>query len=403
MRYLAVILLVLAVRSAAANSTCKPSKRFVFDPPGRRHSLPQLTFDPKGHVLIGYDGPPIELQLSTIDLGAQKTRSAKLGAGGIAATASDGARIGIVFVANDPAQGAQIATDKRSEKPLPTKTQRYQSYFTVVTRDGKTVIPRIPLGDRSASHSAPGVAIAWNAEHKEWGVLWTEVFRVQFARLDAKGRVLATRELSTTGGVNSHGRLLWTGARYAYVLPAKAGLSLFEFDDKQLRQTTIPAATVLEPVVAYANGVFGIAFRTARELAFVRVKDGKELGRSVVTSLPSVSSRGSNPQIARDAPSAPPTPPRGVEPTLGSISIAADGSQFVLVWAQGRSATFDDRLMTARFDATGAIAAGYPKRLDPEEIHQGYASIAGTGCELAVSYILGDPNHDVRVAVTRAP
>jgi len=71
-----------------------------------------------------------------------------------------------------------------------------------------------------------------------------------------------------------------------------------------------------------------------------------------------------------------------------------------VVWPDGTQG-FDDRLCFARLDAHGAPVAGHPIRLDDEEIHQGYASIAGAGATLAVSYILGDPNGAVRVGLVR--
>jgi hypothetical protein len=57
----------------------------------------------------------------------------------------------------------------------------------------------------------------------------------------------------------------------------------------------------------------------------------------------------------------------------------------------------------ARLDASSTIASGYPKPLDGERIHQGDASLAGTGCDLAVAYTLGDPNGKTKIAVKRVP
>jgi len=269
----------------------------------------------------------------------------------------------------------------------------------VVGRDGKVIVPRVALGDQTARHGAPGVAIAWNPQAKEWGVLWMEVFKLQFARLDEKGKVLGTLDVSQVGTVNPQGRLLWTGQAYAYAMPTRYGLSLFELDDKQVKETPIAVASAIEPVVAFANGTYGIAFRTERELAFVRVKNGKELGRSVLASVPGPRYGGGG---GRGQPSGPPTQPTP-QARLGSISLASDGNGYAIVWAVSKGAGFDDRLMFARLDERGAFVTGAARRLDDEDKHQGYASIAGTGCDLAVTYIIGDPNGDVRIGFTRLP
>jgi hypothetical protein len=312
-----------------------------------------------------------------------RPRSVKLFPGAVAASATDGEHLGIVYVVDEPL-------------PATPKTFRYQSYFTVVGRDGKVVVPKVALGDKTASHGAPGPAVVWNAQAKEWGVLWMEGFQLSFARLDAKGKLLGSRVLSKSGQVQHLGHLLWTGSTYAYVIPSAAGVVLLEFDDQKQRETILPTASALEPVVAFANDTYGIAFRSARELAFARVKGGKELGRSVIAAVPMarpVGGGGGQPVPA----------PMGFQPTLGNMAIAADGGQFVLVWGENRVAQgFNDRLMIARLDAaSGAAIAGFPHRLDQDDVHQDYASIAGTGCDLAVSYILGDPNGKVRVALVK--
>ena len=92
-------------------------------------------------------------------------------------------------------------------------------------------------------------------------------------------------------------------------------------------------------------------------------------------------------------------------PVLNTPVIQADGAQWVIAYGQrvGGAVGFDDRIWVTRVDGAGNPAKGYPRRIDSEDVHQGYASIAGTGCDLAVSYILGDPNYDVRVGVVRAP
>src|SRR5262249_15979267 len=90
-------------------------------------------------------------------------------------------------------------------------------------------------------------------------------------------------------------------------------------------------------------------------------------------------------------------------PNLNTPVLAVDGAQYVVAWGEGKGAVFDDRVKIARVERTGKLVAGYPRRIDPEEGHQGYASLGGSGCDLAVSYILGDPNGEVRVGVVRAP
>lgn len=365
MRLALGLLMVLSTHAAA---DCPQTKRIVFDPPTKRHSMPQLTLDGKGYAIVGYDGPPFAMHLSTLDA-TGKPRSTKLGAGGVMATATSGDRIGIVFVVEERG--------------------RYQSYFMAVGRDGKVAVPRVALGDRTLPHSAPGPAVAWNPQAKEWAALWVEGHKLQLARLDETGKLLDTRELSARAVVAHQSPLVWTGSRYAYVMAVRAGMILYEVDGQTVRETAINAASAMEPVVAYGAGTYGIAFRSEHELAFVRVKDGRELGRTLVQSMPAPRPIGA---IAG-------TPvPKAPYRAIGSMTIAADGGGFVLVWAEGAPARFDDRLMIERFDATG-FPLGAPRRLDGEEIHQGYASIAGTGCDLAVSYILGDPNAAVRVAV----
>jgi hypothetical protein len=392
-RDLGVAIIVLAASGLTTSGpawACPPAKRVVFDPAGKRHSLPQLTFDARGYVVVGYDGPPTKLVLSAAESHTMRFAGVALGSGGLAATATNGRHIGLVFV------------DKGDDG------KRAQTYFTVVTREGRTLVKRVALGDKGVEHGAPGAALAWNARARQWGALWVEAGKVMFGRLDESGALLGARELTASPAVNPNARLIVAGnGRYAYAMATRSGVSLFVFDDKTTSETVIPAATALEPVAAVAGGTFGVAFRSMRELAFVTVKDGRELRRVVIERLDQPSSAPARPQVAASsgaaAPSAPPTPMRVPEPTLGSLSLAADGNQFVLVWEKGVGGTFDDRLRVARLDANGAVASGYPRRIDDQEIHQGRASIAGTGCDLAVSYTLGDPNGEVKVAVVRAP
>ncbi|HEU0029771.1 MAG TPA: hypothetical protein VFQ53_03990 [Kofleriaceae bacterium] len=390
-----LVLALLGTHAYAAPTSpvaCKPG-RFVFDPPGARHNVPQLTYDANGYTLVAYDGPPSHILLTTIDPVARKTKQVTLADGALPQAASNGAQIGIAFLGPEPvAQG-------------PVK-QRYQSYFVVVNRDGKVVVPKLALGDRTASHSAPGVLVAWSPERKEWGVVWTEGTKVQLARISAAGKLAKTIALPDGTSVSHQLRMVWTGRAYAFAAATPTGLVLLQIDDDGARQVPIAKGSALEPVTAFAQGTFAVAYRTdAEQLVVVRIKDGKELGRSVIADLRKGAQIASGP-ATRPAPSPnrPPDPLPKHVPMLSSLSLAADGAGFVLVWEQMTSGGgFNSRLHVARLDGNGAIAAGYPKRIDGEDTHQGYASIAGSGCGLAVSYILGDPNGDVRVAFVQAP
>src|SRR5689334_10786495 len=149
--------LVLCMLAAPVMADCPPSKRIVFDPPtGKSFHVPRLTHDGKGYALVAYDGQPSTVWLTV--MAGDKPRSVKLFPGAVAASATDGEHIGIVYVVDEPL-------------PATPKTFRYQTYFTVVGRDGKVVVPKVALGDKTAPHSAPGPAVVWNAQAKEWGVL----------------------------------------------------------------------------------------------------------------------------------------------------------------------------------------------------------------------------------------
>lgn len=413
---------------ATGPAACKQEPRFVFDPAGDRHSLPRLVSGPRGYALVGYGGPPSTLHLTTLDLVRRTTRSRSVGTGFLPAVASNGNQLGIAFLdigANRPRPRARpspphegmnpdledqfiVIDGRRAHAP---RSNRNQSFFTVIGRDGSTVVKRIPLGDQRVMHTSPGVGVAWNPTAKEWGVIWSEFNLLKFARVDMMGRVRDERRLVVDGFINPHSKLVWTGARYAFVAATSAGHVVIEIDVKGTRELKLPiSGTTLEPVLdAMGARRYGVVYRTTRpppaaavspappgrpppappqhmppppeihELWFVAITDGVVHKPRLVTTAASGA-------------------------VFNSPVLATDGGQLVVAWGERRAPSgFDDRLWFARLDAAGTVAAGYPVRLDDEELHQGDASITGTGCELAVSYILGDPNQAVRIGVVRAP
>lgn len=369
--------------------TCTKSPRLVFDPPGVRHSLPQLTWDGTGYTVIGYDGPPTSLHQTRFDFGKRKPVFASLGMGGIPATATNGSEVAIAFIA----------------------ATRVRSFLQIIDRNGKPVVRPLALGDQKVQHDAPGVQVAWNPQAKEWGVLWSESATLKFARVSTLGNPGGTFEVAKGAFISPNGRMVWTGSGFAFAARTQTGLDVLEVGANGVRATTLLSTLDFsEPAVAAIDGTLAVVYRTYQDAP---VRGGGRPAPPPADLQNGPPAHVVNPQLHKielvtvkdGKASAPVTLKESVG--LGLLStpaLAVDGNQLVVVWPERQSKHgFDDRLVVARTDLAGTMAPGYPKRLDAEDVHQGYASLAGTGCDLAISYILGDPNGAVRVAVQRAP
>ena len=277
--------LVLSGAMPAAADPCPATPRLAFDPPGRRHSLPQLTFDGKAYQLVGYDGPPTALYLTAFDFakrtGPYLPRSADVVGGGVAATATSGTQVGIAYLANGPivprtsedkiikrGQNGEleylVIDGRDSHAP---RENRYQSWFLVVDGTGKVAVKPVPLGDQRVMHTAPGVQIAWNPRDKEWGVVWSEFNKLVFGRLSPTGKVLSSTPVVIDGFVQASSRMLWTGSAFAFLASTPKGLTLYEATAAGLRPTPIAIESgALEPVLGFSNNTFAIAYRTTRSL-----------------------------------------------------------------------------------------------------------------------------------------
>lgn len=427
-----VLLPALSRATPASADRCPATPRLAFDPPGRRHSLPQLTFDGKSYQLVGYDGPPTNLVLTTFDFakrtGPYLPKSTDVASGGVAATATSGTQIAIAYLANG-ANVTRTSEDKVVKKgkngeleylvidgreSFSPRENRYQSFFLVVDAAGKPVVKPVPLGDQRVMHTAPGVQIAWSPRDKEWGVVWSEFNKLVFGRLSPTGKLLSSTPVTVDGFVQSSSRMLWTGSAFAFLASTPKGLTLFEGSAAGLRGTPIAIESgALEPVLGFSGTTFAIAYRTTRPGTRAQLAtDDKPPSKTNQPMRPPQIPVTPEDHILRfvtvtggklGTPVTVATASGG--PILNTPVIQADGAQWVIAWGQriGAAVGFDDRLFVTRVDGAGKAASGYPKRIDSEEVHQGYASIAGTGCDLAVSYILGDPNYDVRIGIVRAP
>jgi hypothetical protein len=424
---LAAWLVVIAVSTARAE-TCPPTKRLVFDPPGDRHSLPQLTWDGARYQVVGYDGPPTNLMLTTFDFGKATPTSVTVGSGGVAQTATNGKELAIAYTGDGAIVPREVFKENNLEwvmvdgrRAHSPSSGRSQSFFMVVNGAGKPVIKPIALGDQRVMHSAPGVAVAWNPKASEWGVVWSEFNYLTFGRITKAGTLVQTTRVVIDGFLHASSRMLWTGSAYAFLAQTPKGLMIYEAGAAGVRAIPIklPQTTVLEPVLAVSGSTFAIAYRTTKPGPPVKATSLIASDKDPAKDKKAPPSRPQYDDIVApeihellfvtvtggtvSAPALVATATRGQ--ILNTPVIQSDGAQYVIAWGvrQTSKVGFDDRLVVARVDAAGKIAAGYPKRIDPEDVHQGYASIAGTGCDLAVSYILGDPNYAVRVGVVRAP
>ncbi len=422
MRFALVFVTALGALTARAAADCPKTPRLVIDPPGKRHSLPQLTFDGKAYQLVGYDGPPTSLVLTSFDLGKRTPKSVEIGAGGVAATATNGSQLAVAYLGSGailPRSSDDKITRKGELEYLvldgrevyaPTK-ERYQSFFVVVDAAGKQIVKPLPLGDQRVMHTAPGVQIAWNPRDKEWGVVWSEFNKLVFGRLSPTGKLLSSAPVVVDGFVQSSSRMLWTGSAFAFLAASPKGLTLYEASAAGVKPTPVAIESgALEPVLGFANNTFAIAYRitkpgTRAQLAIdkkaapekkpvpMRPPNEVPIPDEYILRLATVAGGKTNAPVTLAS-------VRGGA-LLETPVIAADGAQWVVAWGQRVTSKvgFDDRLLVTRVDSAGKHAAGYPHRIDSEDVHQGYASIAGTGCDLAVSYVLGDPNYDVRVGV----
>jgi hypothetical protein len=341
-------------------------RRLAFDPPTERFSLPSLVSLGNGrYALYSYAGPPFEQLVATVDLAGGVVSHAPLGPGvGPVAAPSGQGPIGVVFV------------DQERDRPP------YRAFFALHEL-GEGQLRPTPLGNGDVQHTFPGIAIGWSAERRQWGVVWSELGRIWLARFDERGRPASRSPilLAQQGALSHAARLVAAGGRWAIVTTVGSAYVVVESgDDGVVRETPIDTDDGAEPVIAWNGRRFGVLIREQwppRRITFVAVANGEVLGRTALAEV-----------------------------TTGMIQtpvIHPDGDGFVAVFSAGPGG-FDDRLMVARIDADGRPAAGYPRRLDPqEEVHQGYAAIAGEGCELAVSYTLGDPNGNVRAAIVQGP
>jgi hypothetical protein len=336
----------------SAAGRCIRKNPYVFDPPPSRHHVPQLVWTGAGYATISYGGQPSELGMSVIDLA--KPRHVALGSGFLAGAAANGTQIAVAFTDNAP---------------------RRRSLFTVVDTAGSAVVPRIPLGDPDSNH-AGFTLVAWHPTLQEWGVVWSERNNLtRFARISAQGRLGATVDLKHLY-LSRAQRLVTTASGYALAAQASQGAQILEIEGAAIARRIKFDDAAIDPVAAFDGVSFGLVYRTRDELVFVRFERGAEVARRVIA--------------------------RGT--TLGTPSIAAGQGGFIVAWSERkRSGAFDDRIQIAQLDAAGAPVAGYPRRLDPDEQHQGEPSFAGTGCNLAVSYLIGDPNGTPRHAIVRNP
>src|SRR5436190_8109462 len=122
----------------AAASACTPTPRLVFDPPGKRHSLPALTWDGAGYSVVGYDSMPTQLYLTRIDAKTKKLKSTKLTPGGVHDTATNGSQLALVYFAE-----ARPGNQGNFADPSDDVPPRYQSYFAVVDRAGQVVVKAV--------------------------------------------------------------------------------------------------------------------------------------------------------------------------------------------------------------------------------------------------------------------
>lgn len=393
----------------------------MFDPPGSRHSLPQLTWDGTRYTLIGYDGPPTSLIQTTFDFGTAQPASVKLGAGGLAQTATNGKEIAIVYTgtgANVPREASVTDPDfividgRRVHAP---RKDRNQSFFMVTSPSGGVVIKPIALGDQRVSHTAPGVGVAWNPRDREWGVVWSEFNHVKFARISQTGKLGVTTSVAMDRFIDASSRMVWNGSAFAFVAHGK-DLVLFEIDAAGVRSTVVMTTdqhnNVLEPVLAYDGTRYAIAYRVTTEGTVPKPRHANAGKGAPAPGRPQTQVEYAQNDELRFVTVAGGKATKPVTiakndggPVINTPVIQADGAQFVIVWGERQVDTpsFDDRLKIARVDAAGTIAKGYPTRIDSDNVHQGSASIAGTGCDLAISYARGNPNGEVTVAVVRAP
>ena len=372
-----------AALAFAAPAYADPCKRFVFDPPGTRHSLPQMVAVPNGLAIVGYDSPQFGLHYTVVDPAKRTTKSVSLGAGFMGMLATNGREIGLGFIdvvkpgPQDEEIQFTVIDGRRVHTP---RSNRNQSYFTVLDPNGKTIVKRIPLGDQRVMHTSPGVAVAWNPDRREWAAIWSEFNLLKFARIEPGGRVFDERKIVVDGFHNASSKLVWTGKSYAMVAVASSGFFVFEIREKEIRSISIPyTGSVLEPVIAAANGDYAVVYRSMieerHELQFVRIRDG----------------------VAHA--------PRTITKTITNTPVIAfDGKGFAIAWGQpaGKRGGFDDRLFVARVATDGQVTKK-PMRVDSEDVHQGYATFASTSCGVSLAYILGDPNGVVRLAVRGVP
>ncbi len=405
-------LLVFAIATIATAAPCPTSPRLVFETVGG--SVPQLTWDGARYQLVGGGGKPLHLTLTTFGFAKDPPASLAIGPGASAATATNGKQLAIAYVgtgATVPLEGLDkdgfIMIDGR--RTYAPRKDRPQSYFLIVDGAGKPLAPPLALGDQRVMHISPGVAVAWNPRDKEWGVIWSEFNVLKLGRVSSAGKLLGITPLVVDGFIDHASRMVWSGSAYA-ILARANGLVLYEIDAKGVHATKLPiAADPIEPVIAWSGSAYAIAYRTSKP-GVAPAPPVRHNGRNAPMPPPSRPSPPDSHElwfatVANGQVGAPvqiATASNG--PFLETPVIAADGAQLVIAFGRNQAGRgFDDRLEVVRVDAAGKLAAGYPKRLDPEDVHQGYASIAGTGCDLAISYILGDPNGAVRIGVARAP
>ncbi len=371
----------------------------MFDAPLGRHHVPRLAWDGRHYRLVTYGGAPWQLAYARLDLtqaGTTPSLTVALGPGvqpQVALSIGQGNdRLGAIFIDFDaettrvniprpeaPPPGTPLPDPMPPPPPDHIDVHQPQTYFAIIDAEGHAS-PRVALGSTNAQHAAPGASVAWHARSQSWGAVWIEDGHVMFGTIDTDGRPGAAVDLSPQArATHDDAAIISTASGFAVPISIGGDLVLVETAARGgaiERRTTI-ATNVLEPEVAFDGRRFGVVMRTATELRLSFVEDGR--ATPPVTIVRAETGR-----------------------TIGAPTITHDPEheQFVVAWPSAGSG-HDDRLCYARLGPAGTPTEGFPMRIDDQEIHQGHPSFAGMGPDLAVSYILGDPNETARIGFVR--
>ncbi len=293
------------------------------------------------------------------------------------------------------------------------RADRPQSFFTVVDGAGKVVVPPVALGDQRVMHTSPGRRRGGIRATSEWGVA---VERVQ-RRCSSRARHLrrqvrrpdADRDRWLRRGIEPHGvdRQRVRGAR------APAGeardRALRDRCRRRARDRDPIGARAIEPVLAWSGNAFAVVYRTS--------KPGTPPQHAqIATDRPAAPSR---PQIEVKIPDSHDLWFRTITGgTVGApVAIASERRPVVRYaddrrrWRAVRDRVGQERARRRLRRSTLRRARRWQRQARRRvseaprrrESPRGLRVDRGTGCDLAISYILGDSNQPVRIAVVRAP